>query len=66
MQVLDWEVVELLRREGNEKALQKVESVLDLSKYAVRLFLGSMRLYPQTFCIGGIWYPKRAAGLLFS
>jgi len=65
MQVLDWEVAELHRREGDRKALDKVKEICDLSKYATRFFLGNMLLHPTSFTIVGIWYPKKVPGLLF-
>jgi hypothetical protein len=65
MQVLDWEALELLRKHGDEKALQKVNQACNLSTHAVRFFLGNMRQHPGAFSIGGIWYPKRAPALLF-
>lgn len=65
MQVLDWEVTELHRREGDEKALQKMHEICDLSTHAVRFFLGNLFLHPAAFTIVGIWYPKRAEGRLF-
>jgi hypothetical protein len=66
MQILDWEALELQRRLGEEEALQKVRATCDLSKFAIRFFLGNMRLHPTAFSIGGIWYPKRAPRLLFT
>lgn len=65
MQILDWELIELQRREGDEKARQKLESVLDLKAYALRFFLGNLFLHPHNFTIVGLWYPRRAAGRLF-
>jgi hypothetical protein len=65
MQVLDWEVAELHRREGDEKALRKLCEICDLSNYALRFFLGNFRLYPTAFTIVGLWYPKRADDRLF-
>ncbi len=65
MQVLDWEVAELHRREGNDKALQKLNSICDLSVYSLCFFLGNFRLYPTAFTIVGLWYPKRATDRLF-
>src|ERR1700730_4208843 len=65
MQVLDWEAGELLRRHGEEKALKKVADICNLSKHAVRFFLGNLRKYPASFSIGGLWYPARTPRLLF-
>lgn len=65
MQILDWEVVELQRREGDVAALKKVKEVLDIKKYAVKFFLGNMRAYPTSFTIVGIWRPLRQPDLLW-
>jgi hypothetical protein len=65
MQIMDWEIVELQRKVGDEKALQAVRDHLDLEKYAVRFFLGNIKQHPTRFTIAGLWYPKRQAGLLF-
>jgi len=60
MQILDWEICELFRREGAEKACDKVEEILDLDKYATKFFLGNFHMYPASFAIIGLWYPKRS------
>jgi hypothetical protein len=65
MQILDWEVVELQRREGDEKALEKVKQYCDLRAYDLKFFLGNLRLHPASFMIVGLWYPKRVAPSLF-
>lgn len=65
MQVMDWEVSELQRKRGGAVALQAVQEHLNLSEYAVQFFLGNMHLHPTRFSIVGLWYPKRAKGLLF-
>lgn len=65
MQVLDWEVAELHRKHGDEKALQKVREVCDLNEYATQFFLGNFYLHPTAFTIVGLWYPKRVRDLLF-
>jgi len=65
MQVLDWEVAELHRREGDKQALDKVRAICDLSKYATRFFLGNILAHPTSFSIVGIWYPKQDPSLLF-
>ncbi len=59
MQVLDWEAGEMLRRVGSEKTLQRVQEVCDLSKYALKFFLGNLAQHPTSFMIGGIWYPQK-------
>jgi len=60
MSILDWEVYELVRNAGMAKATQKLNEILDLSKYNTGFFLGNFRLHPKNFSIGGIWYPKRS------
>jgi len=57
MQVLDWELVELARKAGEEKAVQKLNQILDLKTHAVRFFMGNMWQHPASFSIIGIWYP---------
>lgn len=64
MQVLDWEVCELQRKHGDERALQKLRELSDLTRYDLKFFLGNLFLYPNSFMIVGLWYPKRA-DLLF-
>lgn len=59
MQILDWEVCELQRKNGNEKAIEKLREITDLSRYDLRFFLGNLFLYPQSFVIVGLWYPKK-------
>lgn len=58
MQILDWEICELARRSGVESAKQKVEELLDLSKYKTGFFVGNIHMYPSSFVIIGLWYPK--------
>jgi len=64
MQVLDWEVCELQRKHGDKLALEKLNELCDLSRYDLKFFLGNLFLYPHSFMIVGLWYPKRA-NLLF-
>jgi len=59
MSILDWEAYELARREGMQKAEEKIEKLLNLTEYETGFFLGNFRQYPNTFAIGSIWYPKR-------
>lgn len=59
MSILDWEVYELARSQGIPKTLEKLNTILDLNKYDIGFFLGNFRLYPNTFAIGGIWYPQK-------
>jgi hypothetical protein len=40
MQIMDWEVIELQRKVGDEKALDAVREHLDLNAYSIRFFLG--------------------------
>jgi hypothetical protein len=65
MQILDWGTVELQRKQGDEGALEKVREICDLKQYALRFFLGNLRLHPTAFTIVGLWHPKRASGRLF-
>ena len=68
MQIMDWEVVELQRKCGDQKALERVRECLDLNDYAIRFFLGNIKQHPTRFTIVGLWYPKRCAelqGVLF-
>ncbi len=64
MQILDWEICELARKEGLAAAQKKVETLLDLSEYKPAFFLGNFHMFPGSFAIIGLWYP-RAAGRLF-
>jgi hypothetical protein len=64
MQVLDWGLCELQRREGDEAALAKLRDLCDLEKYSLRFFLGNLFMHPGSFMIVGLWYPMRA-NLLF-
>ena len=57
MQILDWEICELARREGLDAARLKVETLLDLSKYKTGLILGNFHMFPSSFAIIGLWYP---------
>jgi hypothetical protein len=59
MTILDWGLGELARREGPEKAKQKIEELSDPSKYDLKFFLGNMLAYQTSFTIVGLWYPKR-------
>jgi len=59
MTILDWGLGELARREGPEKARQKMESISDTQRHDLKFFLGNMLAYPSSFTIVGLWYPKR-------
>jgi hypothetical protein len=65
MQVLDWEVGELMRKAGPDKALQKVQSICNLDNYNTHFYLGNLFLHPTSFVIVGLWYPQRK-DLLFT
>lgn len=65
MQILDWEVIELMRKVGDVKALARVRECLDLQTHATRFFLGNFRLYQNRFSIAGLWYPLRCDAGLF-
>ena len=58
MQILDWEICELARRTGIDNAKRKVEDLLDSSKYKIGFFLGNIHMYPSSFVIIGLWYPR--------
>lgn len=64
MQVLDWGLCELQRRDGNEAALKKMKDLCQLDTYDLRFFLGNLFQYPASFTIVGMWYPKRVSDLL--
>lgn len=60
MQILDWEICELARKEGIAAAKKKVETLLDLSHYNTSFILGNFHMYPGSFAIIGLWYPLRS------
>ena len=57
MQVLDWEICELARRNGIESAIAKVKTILDSSRYKTALILGNFHMFPSSFAVIGLWYP---------
>ncbi len=57
--ILDWGLLELGRREGEEASLKKAEILTDLSKYDLHLFVGNFFLHQHVFGIIGLWYPPR-------
>jgi hypothetical protein len=59
MQVLDWGLCELQRREGSEAAVKRMAEICRLETYDLRFFLGNLFQYPTSFLIVGMWYPKR-------
>ncbi len=65
MQVLDWEIAELQRREGIGPALEKMRTICDLGAYDLYFYLGNMFLHPSAFLIVGLWYPQKALDRLF-
>jgi hypothetical protein len=60
MQVLDWEICELARKEGIDKAREKVAGLVDLDRYKSAFILGNFHMYPGSFAIIGLWYPLRS------
>lgn len=60
-QALDWEVQELLRREGADSAKRKLEQLCNLDEYSLRFFMGNIKAHPMNFSIVGLWYPKKEA-----
>jgi hypothetical protein len=60
MSVLDWELYELVRNVGTEKAMEKLKQTVNLEQHSVGFFLGNFKLHPNNFAIGGIWYPKKS------
>lgn len=65
MQVLDWGLCELQRREGSEAAVNRMKELCRLEAYDLKFFLGNLLQYPTSFLIVGLWYPKRVTDLLF-
>jgi hypothetical protein len=59
MQVLDWGLCELQRREGSEAAVKRMKEVCNLNNHDLKFFLGNLFQYPTSFLIVGMWYPKR-------
>lgn len=64
MQVLDWGLCELQRRDGDEKALSRMKELCNLDKYDLKFFLGNLFMHPASFLIVGMWYPKRQRDML--
>jgi hypothetical protein len=59
MQVLDWGLCELQRREGGDAALNRMKELVRLDIYDLKFFLGNLYQHPASFLIIGLWYPKR-------
>ena len=58
--VMDWGLGELGRREGAEKALQKMEELANLNRYDLHLYVGNLKSRQHIFGIVGLWYPLAA------
>jgi hypothetical protein len=65
MQVLDWGLCELQRRDGSQAAVNRMRELAKLDRYDLRFFLGNLFQYPASFMIVGLWYPKRVPDLMF-
>jgi len=59
--VLDWGLQELGRREGKEKARQKLESLATLTRHDLHLYMGNLFSRQYIFSCIGLWYPLRTA-----
>jgi hypothetical protein len=64
MQVLDWGLCELQRRDGDDKALSRMKELCNLNKYDLKFFLGNLFMHPASFLIVGMWYPMRQPDML--
>jgi len=58
-QILDWGLSELIRREGIESGLKKVEEISNLDLKELGLFMGNFRQHLGSFGIVGLWYPPK-------
>ena len=58
--VLDWGLSELGRRDGKEKALQKMEQLANLKRVDLHLYMGNLFTRQRIFSCIGLWYPQRA------
>jgi hypothetical protein len=58
MMILDWGLLELGRRDGEEKALARMTALSDLREYDLRFYMGNFFLHQQNFGVIGLWYPK--------
>lgn len=61
MQVLDWGLIELARKNrwDWDLAKRRLEEIANLDTHDFRLFLGNMKAHPTAFTIVGLWYPLR-------
>lgn len=57
--ILDWGLGELGRREGGEKARDKMESIADLDRHDLQFYMGNFKAHPHRFGVVGLWYPLR-------
>lgn len=57
--IIDWGLLELGRREGVERARQKMLDLTDLERYDLHLLVGNFFTHPATFGVIGLWYPPR-------
>ena len=64
MQVLDWGLCELQRRDGDDKAFSRMKELCNLDKYDLKFFLGNLFMHPASFLIVGMWYPTRRPDML--
>jgi len=63
MQVLDWGLIELARKNSWnwELAKQKLEELSQVGTYDFRLILGNFKQYQRSFGVIALWYPKQGA-----
>lgn len=55
--ILDWGLAELGRREGAEKARERIEALANLAKHELAFFVGNFKAHQGEFGIIGLWYP---------
>ncbi len=55
--ILDWGLGELGRREGAEKARQRIVELTTLARYELAFFMGNFKAHQGAFGIIGLWYP---------
>jgi hypothetical protein len=58
MAVIDWGLVQLGRRDGWDKAAERLRSLARPDKNEFKVFLGNFFTHQKTFGIIGLWYPK--------
>lgn len=61
MQVLDWGLMELARKNAWDSGLAKarLETLATSGKHDFKLFVGNMKQHEQSFVIVGLWYPLK-------